>query len=617
MPGVDNRVRRSAKERPFLPVSEESVSPRRRTSENLRRKLGHKQRVTVICISVVILLYLYRNWTTEHEFIGDRSKRTEEVQTGIFETNAPEIGVLREELEKVETPGPKETDASSPVADIESVDDGRGGTVDDRQEDEESSDTSEGDILALTPVPDVKDNPIAVAERTMAPGLGFKYFSLDHQGHQAPQAEAQGEVQDVKGVVPDIPSVPRSDEDLHIIFSTECSDYQNWQSLLFFYGAARVGNMGRITRLASGCTDDQIAALREVHKALPPQHTVHFTPDFALDPTTGDRYPYYNKPNALRHFLTNMSPPITEAVIALLDPDMILLRRLTTRLEVDGNEMFSIGDSPPNVRVRGTEPWITEGHPAGQHFTLGNSWATWSDLPSIVGPNSPALNVGVKDANLFYPVGPPYLAHPRDWIKLAEKWVEFVPQAFKGHPGILSEMYAFIIAAAHLKLPHTVLRSWMISNAQTSRNEGWDYFDNLHDDELCTAADPPRKWLPLTLHFCQMYRMGTYMFGKRHATLKGIFACDKPYLLEPPLDIHAKRVKVHRKKEEWIGREVARRQTFALCTTTRLLNQALRDYRHAVCPEEQFTKGLTHVKQLTDLLPSQLKVQEVKKEIKS
>jgi hypothetical protein len=40
-------------------------------------------------------------------------------------------------------------------------------------------------------------------------------------------------------------------------------------------------------------------------------------------------------------------------------------------------------------------------------------------------------------------------------VQLADKWVEFVPHSVKGHPGLLAEMYAFCIAAAHLKLPHT------------------------------------------------------------------------------------------------------------------------------------------------------------------
>jgi hypothetical protein len=44
----------------------------------------------------------------------------------------------------------------------------------------------------------------------------------------------------------------------------------------------------------------QIAALDEVHTLLPAHQSIHFTPDFSYDPTTGERYPYYNKPHALK-----------------------------------------------------------------------------------------------------------------------------------------------------------------------------------------------------------------------------------------------------------------------------------------------------------------------------
>lgn len=38
---------------------------------------------------------------------------------------------------------------------------------------------------------------------------------------------------------------------------------------------------------------------------------------------------FYNKPNGMAHFLKHAKPPVEEAVIALLDPDMILVSPLT------------------------------------------------------------------------------------------------------------------------------------------------------------------------------------------------------------------------------------------------------------------------------------------------
>lgn len=37
---------------------------------------------------------------------------------------------------------------------------------------------------------------------------------------------------------------------------------------------------------------------------------------------------FYNKPNGMAHFLKNAHPPVLEAVVALIDPDMILMSPL-------------------------------------------------------------------------------------------------------------------------------------------------------------------------------------------------------------------------------------------------------------------------------------------------
>lgn len=55
------------------------------------------------------------------------------------------------------------------------------------------------------------------------------------------------------------------------------------------------------------------------------------------------------------------------------------------------------------------------------------------------------------EATSVYPVGPPYLMHPRDWARVLDLWVALSPKVYKGHAGILAEMYGFCIAAAHLR----------------------------------------------------------------------------------------------------------------------------------------------------------------------
>ena len=73
-----------------------------------------------------------------------------------------------------------------------------------------------------------------------------------------------------------------ADTQLHLVFSTTCSSSQNWQSLLLLHSAKAVHQMGKITRIASGCSEEQQHDLIILYHALYPEHFLHFTPDFAL-----------------------------------------------------------------------------------------------------------------------------------------------------------------------------------------------------------------------------------------------------------------------------------------------------------------------------------------------
>lgn len=78
----------------------------------------------------------------------------------------------------------------------------------------------------------------------------------------------------------------RKTETLHIIFSTDCNAYQDWQTLLIFHSAMVVGQEGVLTRIASGCDENKARQLTELYKKLFPMYRVHFTPDFKRDEKT-------------------------------------------------------------------------------------------------------------------------------------------------------------------------------------------------------------------------------------------------------------------------------------------------------------------------------------------
>jgi hypothetical protein len=215
----------------------------------------------------------------------------------------------------------------------------------------------------------------------------------------AAAAAAAGVVEDTSNTVTEM-TVDGSDE-FHVIFSTDCSAYQHWQSIVCFYSAARVGQRGTITRIASGCTAQEEADVRDLHSRLPRQFRVHFTPDFKEDKKTGKRYAsplsshvyalgggslngahfscrvrgsvgdgrqcqpiltkgllwlwrrwwgrllrlirydFFNKPFGLLHWLEHADGIGQDAVVALIDPDFIFLRPLDATVGAAGETVVS------------------------------------------------------------------------------------------------------------------------------------------------------------------------------------------------------------------------------------------------------------------------------------
>lgn len=50
-----------------------------------------------------------------------------------------------------------------------------------------------------------------------------------------------------------------------------------------------VDQQGSVTRVASGCTEEEQRELQELVDRLPERFRVHFTPDYSRDPNTGER----------------------------------------------------------------------------------------------------------------------------------------------------------------------------------------------------------------------------------------------------------------------------------------------------------------------------------------
>ena len=108
---------------------------------------------------------------------------------------------------------------------------------------------------------------------------------------------------------------------MHVVFSTDCGSFQDWQSRVLFDSARQVGHEGPITRIASGCSVEQEAKLTALmrtdrffaytgrssstssREAFGDSWFVHFTPHFSRDKDTGRDYKFYNKPRGILHWL--------------------------------------------------------------------------------------------------------------------------------------------------------------------------------------------------------------------------------------------------------------------------------------------------------------------------
>jgi len=320
----------------------------------------------------------------------------------------------------------------------------------------------------------------------------------------------------------------QTSKNVHIVFSTDCSGYQHYQSILSNYCIQRSGHLGPVTRIVSGCNSNQQIAIEQefarmtsAGKTMQQQLRLHFTPSFSLK---GKHYKYSNKPGGLYHWLKNHTN-IDEPIIALVDPDMCLLRPITGSLGDGlyesrryGSNLLEYTDDNGRIqllRQSNLPPLpssISNGIGAGQHFGIGGLWASAGtnnarkdfrhfNLTKVCGTNSPCLNeiyhnhddssihhyTTRKEAGLNYAVGPVYIATTSDWKEILPRWYEFTPRVHDQYPKLLAEMYGFTMAAADRQIKFTLSSSYMISDPHTmSSTESWKWIDEYgiqHDDD--------------------------------------------------------------------------------------------------------------------------------------
>lgn len=407
------------------------------------------------------------------------------------------------------------------------------------------------------------------------------------------------------------------DPTYHIIFSTDCSDYQHWQSYLLFYSAYKIKQKGYVTRIASGCSDaeqneEQAWHDKHIQNSLNSKFKIHFTPKFSTvlngDETTGKDYKFFNKPFGLRHWMENgegmgLLPGSTKLkneddIVMLLDPDMILLRPLSHDF-THTDELTIKKTIHPIDDAQKQDHWIVKhGQPFAALYGYGIQWQSKIDLEIVTGDaNTNAKKVNANDARQFYPMGPPYLATAKDMYEIAIKWTEFAPGVHKQYPYLLAEMFAYSISAAHLNLPHQPIESLMISATHIGI-EGWKWIDDIPLDNVC-SYDSSTTNLPYVFHYCQRYIIKDILFAKRKPKLHKFFTCESPLFKEVDFD-DVKHLDYKMKQEntgvieEKISPQIAKREIFSVCYILSLMNEASTFFKNNHCSDKaNYDKLLT------------------------
>jgi hypothetical protein len=198
-----------------------------------------------------------------------------------------------------------------------------------------------------------------------------------------------------------------SDVTYHIIFSTSCSTFQDWQSYVFFHEALVSGQPGTVTRIVSGCNEEEEMAARtvfqeQIEPMAPGRFKIHFTPDFS-HVKEGVKFPYFNKPFGTKHWLENAmgypdNPVDEDSIVVLMDPDQLIMRPFENNDFSNEKWVHLKKGEQPRTRIE-------HGQPMAQLYGFGLQWKTKVNMTHI-SPNehSPVDDLTNQEAMSGYVV---------------------------------------------------------------------------------------------------------------------------------------------------------------------------------------------------------------------
>jgi hypothetical protein len=163
---------------------------------------------------------------------------------------------------------------------------------------------------------------------------------------------------------------------------------------------------------------------------------------------------------------------------------------------------------------------------------------------------------------------------------------------YEEYPALFAEMYGLVIATTQLNLPHTLVKSIVVSTTTTNNREGWAFVDALPDDQVCNAPQNATEDLPIVLHYCQRYFLGKFFFSK-YRLKRRFLRCRQPLLTPPPLDSATRfdswvrpppdKGANHEMTIEKLPKRQAKREAFMLSGLISAINEAARYFKLQHC----------------------------------
>ncbi|GJM92158.1 hypothetical protein PR202_ga08593 [Eleusine coracana subsp. coracana] len=253
---------------------------------------------------------------------------------------------------------------------------------------------------------------------------------------------------------------------LHTLFSVECGDYFDWQSVGLLHSLRKARQPGGVTRLLS-CTEDQLSSYR----GLGIGHTLE-VPSFSRHPRTGDWYPAINKPAGVVHWLKHSPEADNVDWVVILDADQIVRGPIIPwELGAEKGKPFAAYYG----YLKGCDNILAQLHTAHPEF-----------CDKVGG----ILAIHIDDLRALAPL---WLSKTEEVRQDKSHWSTNITGDIYGM-GWISEMYGYSFGAAEAGLRH-----------------------KINDDIMIYPGYIPRPGIePLILHYGLPFKVGNWSFTVVH-----------------------------------------------------------------------------------------------------